>query len=129
MNMSRKKQNAATAQSSNTSKASVPVSSDQAMLTVSVRARGSVVFTVTVKAVPVVVTAISDVTGLAGRKMRDISLPGAFKDPDGDDWWVGLSGRDVGPRHRLGLAFGGQPHIDRMTVAVATLVAREFGNR
>ena len=88
MNMSRKKQNAATAQSSNTSKVTVPVSSDQAMLTVSAQARGSVVFTVTVKAAPVVVTAISAVTDLVVGKMRDISLSGAFKDPDGDDWWV-----------------------------------------
>ena len=58
------------------------------MLTVSARARGSVVFTVTVKAAPVVVTAISDVTDLAVGEMRDISLSGVSKDPDGDDWWV-----------------------------------------
>ncbi|MCY4559395.1 MAG: hypothetical protein OXF79_24055 [Chloroflexi bacterium] len=104
MNLSRKKQNAATAQSSNTSKAAVSVPSDQAMLTVSARAcryvvitvtaddgnggRVSDAFTVTVEGSPVVVTAISDVTNLAAGEMRGISLSGAFKDPDGDDWWV-----------------------------------------
>jgi len=50
--------------------------------------RVSDTFTVTVKAVPVVVTAISDVADLAVGKMRGISLSGAFQDPDGDDRWV-----------------------------------------
>ena len=102
LNLSRKKQNAATAQSSNTSKVTVSVSSDQAMLTVSARARGSVVitvtaddgnggtvsdtFTVTVKAAPM--TPVSGVTDLAAGEMRDISPSGVFKDPAGDDWWV-----------------------------------------
>jgi len=167
LNLSRKKQNAATARSSNTSKVTVSVSSDQAMLTVSARARGSVVitvtaddgnggtvsdtFTVTVKGSPVVVTAISDVTDLAAGEMRDISLSGAFKDPDGDDRWVSqVEMSDPGvvwawpSSDSLTLTVEGSEAVSstvtvhaqdsdgnavRDTSAVVTLVARGFGNR
>ena len=74
------------------------------MLTVSTRARGSVVITVTAddgNGGRVSDTFTVTVKGRAGggdadqrrygpgrREMRYISLSGVFKDPGGDDWWV-----------------------------------------
>ncbi len=89
-----------TAVSSADSKAAVSVATDFSKLTVTARARGTVTitvtaddgnggtgqdsFTVTVKAAPVVSSALSDVSGLATESARDISLSGVFTDADGD---------------------------------------------
>ena len=80
--------------------ATVSVAADYSSLTVTAKARGTAditvtasdgrggtvsdTFTVTVKAAPVVASAISDVTGLEAGSTQDVSLSGVFSDPDGD---------------------------------------------
>ena len=89
-----------TAESSNESVATVSVASDYSTLTVSAQARGTATvtvtaadgkggtvedtFTVTVKAAPVVASAIADVSALAVEATHDVSLSGVFSDGDGD---------------------------------------------
>ena len=89
-----------TAQSSDDAKATVSVASDQSSLTVTAKSKGTAVitvsaddgngsmvqeaFTVTVKAAPTVVWAISDVTGLEESATQDVSLRSVFNDADGD---------------------------------------------
>ena len=89
-----------TAASSDETKATVSVASDYSSLTVNARARGpeaitvtandgnggtvSDTFTVTVKAAPVVASAIGDVSGLGQGATQDVSLSGVFRDADGD---------------------------------------------
>ena len=89
-----------TAGSSNEVVATVGVASDGSSLTVTAKARGTATitvtasdgnggtvddsFTVTVKAAPVVASAISEVSGLEAGATRDVSLSGVFSDPDGD---------------------------------------------
>ena len=89
-----------TASSSNTAKATVSVASNGSSMTVSAQARGTATitvtaddgrggtvddeFTVTVKAAPVVASAISDVSGLEVEGSQDVSLAGVFSDADGD---------------------------------------------
>ena len=96
-----------TAQSSSTSKATASVSSDQSMVTVSARARGKATitvtandgnggsvadtFTVTVKAPPVVASAISDIPSMEEGSNQDIALSGVFSDPDGDSMVLSAS--------------------------------------
>ena len=91
---------AVSASSSDESVATVAVSADYSTLTVSARARGAATvtvtaadgkggtvedtFTVTVKAAPVVASAIADVSGLEVGSTRNISLAGVFSDADGD---------------------------------------------
>ena len=88
-----------TASSSDTLRATVAVASDHSSLTVTAQARGTATitvtandgrggtvsdeFTVTVKAAPVVASAISDVSLEEGGS-QDISLSGVFRDADGD---------------------------------------------
>ena len=89
-----------TAASSDEAKATVSVASDYSSLTVSAQGRGTATitvtaddgnggtvedsFTVTVKATPVVASAIADVSGLEVGATQDISLSGVFSDADGD---------------------------------------------
>ena len=88
-----------TAASSDSSKATVSVASDYSTLTVSAQARGAAeitvtanngnggtvsdTFTVTVKAAPVVASAISDLS-LEVDATQGVSLSGVFSDPDND---------------------------------------------
>ena len=89
-----------TARSSDTAVATVSVAADQSSLTVTAKKRGTATitvtaaddyggsvedaFTVTVKAAPVVASAIADVTGLEIGDTRSPSLSGVFSDADGD---------------------------------------------
>ena len=89
-----------TAGSSNAAVAAVSVAGNYATLTVSAQSRGTATvtvtasdgnggtvsdaFTVTVKAAPVVASAIADVSGLETDAMQDVSLAGVFSDADGD---------------------------------------------
>ena len=91
---------AITAASSDTAVATVSVAADYSTLTVSAQARGTATitvtaadgyggsvedtFTVTVKAAPVVASAIADISGLEAEDSRTISMSGVFSDPDGD---------------------------------------------
>ena len=89
-----------TAASSDEAVATVSVTSGGSSLTVSAQARGTATvtvtandgnggtvedaFTVTVKAAPVVASAISDLTGLEEAATQEVSLSGVFGDADGD---------------------------------------------
>ena len=86
--------------SSNEAVAAVTVGGGGSSLTVQARSRGAVTitltaddgnggtvedaFTVTVKAAPLVASALADVTGLEAGTTRAVSLAGVFRDPDGD---------------------------------------------
>ncbi len=88
------------AASSNETVATVSVASGYAALTVSAHSRGIATitvmaddgngsavadfFTITVKAAPVVASALTDVSGLEAGSTREVSLSGVFSDPDGD---------------------------------------------
>ena len=89
-----------TASSGDEAVATVSVSSDGSSLTVTAQARGTATvtataddgkggtvedsFTVTVKAAPVVASAIADVSGLEAGATQEVSLSGVFSDADGD---------------------------------------------
>ena len=89
-----------TAASSEGSVATVSVAADHSSLTVTAQARGTATitvtaddgkggtvsdaFTITIKAAPVVASAISDLTGLEAGATQDVSLSGVFSDADGD---------------------------------------------
>ena len=89
-----------TASSSNEAVATASVSADQATLTVTAKARGTATvtvtakdgnggsvedsFTVTVKAAPVVASAIGDVSELEIGATHEVSMSGVFSDADGD---------------------------------------------
>ncbi len=89
-----------TAASSDEAKATVSVAADYLSLTVTAQARGTAnitvtaadgnggtvsdTFTIRVKAAPVVVSAITDVTGLEVDATQELSLSGVFKDADSD---------------------------------------------
>ena len=88
------------AASSNDAVATVSVASDGSTLTVNARARGTATvtataadgnggtvedtFTVTVKAAPVVASALADVSDLEVDATQEVSLSGVFSDADGD---------------------------------------------
>ena len=88
------------AKSSDKTKATVSVAANYASLTVAAKSRGTATITVTandgnggtvddtftvpVKAAPVVVSVIGDVSGLEAGDSRDVSLSGVFSDSDGD---------------------------------------------
>ena len=96
--------------SSDDAVATVSVASDGSSLTVSAQDRGTATitvtaddgnggtvedaFTVTVKAAPVVASAISDVSGLEAGATRDVSLSGVFSDPDGDSLTISAASSD-----------------------------------
>ncbi len=89
-----------TATSSDDAVATASVSADYSTLTVTAKARGTAVigvnaadgmggevwdlFTVTVKAAPVVASAIADVSGLEVEATHEVSMLGVFSDADGD---------------------------------------------
>ena len=89
-----------TAKSSDTAIATVAVATDQSSLTVAAKAKGTATiavtaadgnggsvedtFTVTVKAAPVVASAIADVSGLSIGDEREVSVSGVFSDADSD---------------------------------------------
>ncbi len=99
-----------TAASSDEAVATVSVSSDGSSLTVTAKARGTATvtvtaadgkggtaedsFTVTVKAAPVVASAIADVSGLEAGSTQDVSLSGVFSDADGDALTITASSSD-----------------------------------
>ena len=99
-----------TAASSDEAVATVSVASDGASLTATAQGRGTAVitvtasdgnggtvsdsFTVTVKAAPVVASAISDVSGLEAGSTRDVSLSGVFSDADGDSLTITATSGD-----------------------------------
>ncbi len=88
------------AASSNGAKATVSVAADYSSLTVAAKTQGTATitvtandgrggtvsdaFTVTVKAAPVVASAISDLSGMEVGDTQDITLSGVFSDADGD---------------------------------------------
>ena len=98
-----------TAASSDEAKATVSIASDNSSLTVRAQARGTATitvtandgnggsvedtFTVTVKAAPVVASAISDVSGLEAGGTQEVSLAGVFTDADGDSLTITASSR------------------------------------
>ena len=100
-----------TARSSDTAKATASVSADQSTLTVTAKARGTATitvtaddgnggtvedeFTVTVKAAPVVASALTDVTGLEAGSTRDVSLSSVFSDADGDSLTITARSSDT----------------------------------
>ena len=100
-----------TAASSDTTKATVSVAADYSTLTVSAQARGTSTitvtaadgtdgtvedtFTVTVKAAPVVASALADVSGLEAGSARDASLSGVFTDADGDSLTITAASDDA----------------------------------
>ena len=99
-----------TAESSSTSVATASVSADYATLTVSAQSRGTAnitvtaadgnggsvedTFTVTVKAAPVVASAIADVSELAIDATHEVSMSGVFSDADGDALTIGATTSD-----------------------------------
>ena len=99
-----------TAKSSAETVATVAVASDYSSLTVSAKSRGTATitvtaddgnggtvedtFTVTVKAAPVVASAIGDVSGLAEGSSHDVSLSGVFRDADGDSFTITAQSSD-----------------------------------
>ena len=99
-----------TAASSDETKATVSVEADYSGLTVSAQARGAATitvtaddgrgsrvqdtFTVTVKAAPVLASAISDVSGLEEGDTREVSLSGVFSDADNDSLTITASSSD-----------------------------------
>ena len=101
-----------TAASGDEAVATVSMASDYSGLTVSAQARGTATitvtaddgnggtvsdsFTVTVKAAPVVASAISDVSGLEEGSTRDVSLSGVFNDADGDSLTITAASSDNG---------------------------------
>ena len=100
-----------TAASSDEAKATVSVAADYATLTVNAQTRGTATitvtandgkggtvedsFTVTVKAAPVVASAVSDMD-LKAEATRDVSLSGVFSDPDGDALTITAETSDPG---------------------------------
>ena len=99
-----------TAASSDETKATVSVASDYSSLTVTAQTRGMATitvtandgkggtgedsFTVTVKAAPVVVSALADVSGLEEGATQDVSLSGVFSDADGDTLTITAASSD-----------------------------------
>ena len=98
------------ATSSDEAIATVSVASDGSSLTVSAQARGTATitvaaddgqggavddaFAVTVKAGPVVASAIADVSGLEAGATQDVSLAGVFSDADGDALTISAASSD-----------------------------------
>ena len=98
------------AASSDEAVATVSVASGYASLTVTARARGMATitvtaddgnggtvsdeFTITVKAAPVVASAISDISGLEAGDSQDVSLSGVFSDADGDSLTITAASSD-----------------------------------
>ena len=96
--------------SSDKTKATVSVASDYSSLTVTAKARGTATitvtasdgrggtvsdtFSVTVKAAPVVASAISDISGLEPFSVQEISLSGVFSDADGDSLTITVASSD-----------------------------------
>ena len=96
--------------SSDEATATASVSSDGSTLTVTARLRGAATitvtaadgnggavedsFTVTVKAAPLVASALDDVSGLEAGSTRDVSLTGVFSDADGDAVTISAASSD-----------------------------------
>ena len=116
------------AASSDEAVATVSVAADYSSLTVSAQGRGAATigvtaedvnggtvsdtFTVTVKAAPVVASAIADVSGLEAGSTRDVSLSGVFSDADGDALTITATSSDEA-KATVSVASGGS----RLTVA------------
>ena len=99
-----------TAGSSDDAVTTVSVASDHSAMTVAAKSRGTATikvtaddgkggtvqdaFTVTVKAAPVVASAISDVSGLEAGALQDVSLSGVFRDADGDSMTITAASSD-----------------------------------
>ena len=99
-----------TASSSEEAVATAPVASDYSSLTVNAQARGTATitvtaddgkggtvsdsFTVTVKAAPVVTSALADVADLEEDSTQDVSLSGVFRDADGDALTISAASSD-----------------------------------
>ncbi len=98
------------ARSSDEATATASVSSDGSSLTVTARLRGTATitvtaddgnsgtaddtFTVTVKAAPVLASALADVSGLEMWSTQDVSLIGVFSDADGDQLTIAAASSD-----------------------------------
>ena len=96
-----------TAASSDDAKATVSVATDGSSLTVTAKARGKATITVTakdgrggtvsdtfyitVKATPVVASALADISEMTVDTNRDVSLSGVFRDADGDNLTITTS--------------------------------------
>ena len=110
------------AASSDDAVATVSVAGDYSSLTVTAQARGTATvtvtasdgdggtvgdsFTVTVKAAPVVASALADVSGLEEGATQDVSLSGVFSDADGDALTVTAASSD-GAIATVAVAAGG----------------------
>ena len=128
---------AITAASSATTKATVSVAADYSALTVTAKARGTATitvtandgnggtvqdaFTVTVKAAPVVASAISDVSGLEAGATQDVSLSGVFSDADNDALTITAASSDTGKATVAVAADGSKLTLTGVSAGTATI--------
>ena len=107
--------------SSNTAVATVTVAAGGSSLTLNARSRGAATitvraedgnggtvsdaFTVTVKAAPLVASALPDLSGLEAGATREVSLSGVFRDPDGDA--LTISAASSNPAARVAVSADG----------------------
>ena len=137
-----------TASSSDETVATVSVSADYSTLTVSARARGAAVitvtadygpagtmeiaFTVTVKAVPVAARTIGDISGLETDDTHYASLAGVFRDADGDALTISAASSDDGKATASVTADGSKVAVAGVAAGevTVTVTARDTdGNR
>ncbi len=137
-----------TAASSDEAKATVSVASDGSSLTLTAKARGAVTitvtandgnggrvsdtFTVTIKAAPVVASAIGDVSGLKAEATQEVSLSGVFRDADGDPLTVSAASSDT-TKATVSVASGGSKltltGVAEGTATVTVTAEDSDGNR
>ena len=126
-----------TAASSDTAKATVSVAADYSGLTVTAKARGTATITVTaddgndgtvsdafivtVKAAPVVASAISDVSGLEAGATQDVSLSGVFSDADNDALTITAESSDTGKATVSVAADGSNLTLTGVSAGTATI--------
>ena len=137
-----------TAASSSEAVATVSVASDGSSLTVSAQARGEAeitvtaedaygltvedTFTVTVKAAPVVASAIGDVSGLEVDATQEVPLSGAFSDADGDALTITAASSDDAKATVTVASDGSKLTLAGVAVGTATITitAQDYdGNR
>ena len=124
-----------TASSSNEAVATVSVVPDYSSLTVTAKVRGTATitvtaddgngatvsdsFTVTVKAAPVVASALADVNGMTVGASKDVSLAGVFSDGDGDTLTITTASSDYDVANAF--AFHGTLTVAAFSTGSATI--------
>ena len=124
-----------TAASSNEAVATVSVVPDYSSLTVTAKVRGTATitvtaddgngatvsdsFTVTVKAAPVVASALADVNGMTVGASKDVSLAGVFSDGDGDTLTITTASSDYDVANAF--AFHGTLTVATFSAGSATI--------